>query len=116
MDMQGLIEEEKLDSFNLPQYTPSPMEVKSVVQKEGSFGVDGIEISKVNWDYDDRVYDCGYKVAKYMRAVAEALLLTQFGEGIMEELFKRYAEILADRMSKEKTEFVNLVVCMTRKG
>ena len=68
--MQGTIQEEKFDSFNIPQYTPSPFEVESQVKKEA----------------------------------------------IIDEVFSRYGEIVASRMSKEKTEFVNVTVSVTRKG
>ncbi|KAF2302335.1 hypothetical protein GH714_034133 [Hevea brasiliensis] len=36
MVLEGIIEEEKFDSFNIPQYTPSPFEVQSEIEKEGS--------------------------------------------------------------------------------
>jgi len=121
--MQGIIEEEKFDSFNIPQYTPSPFEVESQVKKEGSFTIDRLEVSQVNWNaYDNEVYqsaafeDGGYNVAKCMRAVAEPLLVSHFGEAIIDEVFSRYGEIVASRMSKEKTEFVNVTVSVTRKG
>ncbi|KAK6258294.1 SAM dependent carboxyl methyltransferase - like 8 [Theobroma cacao] len=112
--MQGLIEEEKLNSFNIPQYTPSPAEVKSEVLKEGSFMIDRLEVTEVNWnayqnefDLSDAFKDGGYNVAKCMRAVAEPLLASHFGEAIIDEVFRRYRDIVANRMSKEKTEFVN---------
>ncbi|GLT80048.1 hypothetical protein SLA2020_515110 [Shorea laevis] len=122
MVSEGLIEEEKLDSFNIPQYTPSPVEVKNEVMKEGSFAVDRLEVSEVNWNaYSngelnqmDAFKDGGYNVAKCMRAVAEPLLVTHFGDAIIDEVFERYREIVADRMSKEKTEFVNVVVSLQK--
>ena len=48
--MQGLIDEEKMDSFNIPQYAPSPTEVKCEVEKEGSFTINRLEVSEVNWN------------------------------------------------------------------
>lgn len=60
--------------------------------------------------------DGGYNVAKSMRAVAEPLLVSHFGDGIIEEVFCRYKKIVADRMSREKTEFVNVTVSMTKRG
>ena len=121
--MQGIIEEEKFDSFNIPQYTPSPFEVETQVKKEGSFTIDRLEVSQVNWNaYDNEVHqsaafeDGGYNVARCMRAVAEPLLASHFGEAIIDEVFSRYGEIVASRMSKEKTEFVNVTVSVTRKG
>jgi jasmonate O-methyltransferase len=50
-----------------------------------------------------------------MRAVAEPLLASHFGEAIIEEVFARYLNILVDRMSKEKTKFINVSISMTKK-
>jgi hypothetical protein len=118
---QGLIEEGKMDSFNIPQYTPSPSEVKSEVVKEGSFSIDRLEVSEVNWNAYDRGFsspnafrDSGYNVAQCMRAVAEPLLVSHFGDAIIEEVFRRYKEILSDRLAKEKTRFVNVTVSMAK--
>ncbi|XP_054808242.1 S-adenosyl-L-methionine:benzoic acid/salicylic acid carboxyl methyltransferase 3-like [Prosopis cineraria] len=125
----GMLKEEEVDSFNIPQYTPSPSEVEQEIQKEGSFSINRMEVSVVNWNaYDDWnavdsefsesevVNDGGYNVTKCMRAVAEPLLISHFGEGIIEEVFKRYQEILTDRMSKEKIEFINVTFSMTRRA
>ncbi|KAK7360052.1 hypothetical protein VNO77_02024 [Canavalia gladiata] len=129
MVQQGIIEEEKLDSFNIPQYTPSTSEVKREVFKEGSFAINRAEVSEVNWNaLDDwNALDCeserselfggdGYNVAQCMRAVAEPLLVSHFGEAIIEDVFNRYQQILADRMSKEKTKFINVTVLLIRKA
>jgi hypothetical protein len=111
-----------MDSFNIPQYTPSPSEVKSEVVKEGSFSIDHLEVSEVNWNaYDsgfnssDAFSDGGYNVAKCMRAVAEPLLSSHFGDAIIEEVFRRYKEILSDRLSKEKTRFINVTVSLIKR-
>ncbi|CAK9179799.1 SAMT [Ilex paraguariensis] len=123
MVLEGLIEEKKLDSFNIPQYTPSPAEIKSEVEIEGSFGIDRLEVSKVHWNAYDNEFcpsnafkDGGYNVAQCMRAVAEPLLISHFGVAIIDEVFSRYRKILADKMSKERTEFINVTVAMTKKG
>ncbi|KAA8547398.1 hypothetical protein F0562_003738 [Nyssa sinensis] len=120
MVSEGIIEEEEMDSFNIPQYTPSPAEVKFEVQKEGSFGIDCLEVSEVNWNAYDGDFcgsdDGGYKVARCMRSVAEPLLVSHFGEAIIDDVFHRYREIVADRMSKERTEFINVTVSLTKQG
>jgi len=41
--MQGVIDEEKLDMFNMPCYFPTVEEVKQLVEAEGSFTVDKLE-------------------------------------------------------------------------
>ena len=122
-----MIEEEKMNSFNIPQYTPSPFEIKSQVLEEGSFAVDWLEVTQVNWDaYSsnnglngaDRLInkDGGYNVARCMRAVAEPLLVSHFGEAIIDEVFDRYREVIADRICREKTEFVNVTVSLKKIG
>ncbi|KAK3005169.1 LOW QUALITY PROTEIN: hypothetical protein RJ639_015640 [Escallonia herrerae] len=123
MVSEGFIEEEKLNSFNIPKYTPCPAELKTEVEKEGSFAIGILEVSEVNWNANDdklcpsdELKDGGYNVAKCMRAVAEPILASHFGKTIMDEVFRRYREIIADRMSKERTEFINVTVSMTRKG
>ncbi|GLU19855.1 hypothetical protein SLE2022_360790 [Rubroshorea leprosula] len=122
MVSEGLIEGEKLDSFNIPQYTPSPAEVESEVVKEGTFAIDQLEVTGVNWNacssgefsQSDAFKDGGYNVAKFMRAVAEPLLASHFGEAIIDEVFERYREIVADRISKEWTEFVNVTISLKK--
>ncbi|CAJ2646455.1 unnamed protein product [Trifolium pratense] len=129
MVLEGIIMEEQMDTFNIPQYTPSPSEVRLEVLREGSFTIDCLEVTTVHWNaYDDfndvdfesddlskPFIDGAYNVTNCMRAVAEPLLVSHFGEAIIEEVFGRYLEILVDRMSKEQTEFINVSISMTKK-
>ncbi|KAK7859831.1 salicylate carboxymethyltransferase [Quercus suber] len=101
MVSEGLIGEDKMDSFNIPQYTSSPSEVKS-------------EVSAVKWnDYDSEFNpsivfsDDGYNVANCMRTVAEPLLV-----------FRRYKKIkiIDDHISKEKTQFINVTISTKKSG
>ncbi|BAT75452.1 hypothetical protein LR48_Vigan01g183100 [Vigna angularis] len=129
MCVQGIIKEEELDSLNIPQYTPSPSEVKLEVLKEGSFVINRVEVCQVNWnpleDWNALEFECerseslrdsGYNLAQCMRSVAEPILVSHFGEHIIEEVFSRFQKILTDRMSKCKTEFSNITILMTRKA
>ncbi|KGN48856.1 hypothetical protein Csa_003407 [Cucumis sativus] len=118
MVSEGIIEEEKLESFNIPKYMPSPTEMRIEIEKEGSFVVNRIQVSKMDWnivykDNGNKDDNGGYNVAKYMRAVAEPILISHFGEAIIDELFIRYGQIIVDRMAKEKLEFVNLTISLT---
>ncbi|CAI9117867.1 OLC1v1019354C1 [Oldenlandia corymbosa var. corymbosa] len=123
MVSEGIIKEEKLDSFNIPQYPPSPTEVRFLVEFQGSFKIDHLEASEIHWNAyeddflnNDEFKDGAYNVARCMRAVAEPMLVSHFGEEIIEEVFSRYKEILSNRMSKEeKTHFINVTVSMTKK-
>ncbi|KAI7739401.1 hypothetical protein M8C21_010744, partial [Ambrosia artemisiifolia] len=123
MVVEGFIQEEKMDSFNIPQYTPSHKEVRNVVNKEGSFVIDCVEVTEVNWDactnQDPNLSEediQGVNIGNCMRAVAEPLLLSHFGESIMEEVFARYAYLIKNRMSNKDNKLVNVTVSMTRKG
>jgi len=48
--VQGIIKKGQLDGFNVPQYNPSPSEVKLEVLKEGSFAINRLEVFEVNWN------------------------------------------------------------------
>ncbi|KAK9989469.1 hypothetical protein SO802_029708 [Lithocarpus litseifolius] len=123
MVSEGLIDEDKMNSFNIPQYTPSPSEVKTEVSKQGYFSIDHLEVSAIKWnDFDNEFNasnafsDDGYKVAKYMRAVADSMLVSHFGDGIIDEVFLRYGKIIADRISKENCQFINVTISITKIG
>ncbi|XP_010255185.1 PREDICTED: salicylate carboxymethyltransferase-like [Nelumbo nucifera] len=130
MVLEGLIEEAKLDSFNLPYYTPSTHEIKDLIQMEGSFKLDRMEIFKLSWDptltEDDGinknkdqllVYDkfkSAQNVTKMIRAVAEPMILNHFGEEMLDDLFQRYMEKVAEYLGREESKYVNLVVSMIK--
>ena len=44
-----MIEEEKLDSFNIPVYEPTVEEIRHVIEEEGSFFVQRFEILTLPW-------------------------------------------------------------------
>ncbi|CAI0376969.1 unnamed protein product [Linum tenue] len=117
-------DQEKLDSFNIPQYMPSPTEVEAEVKRQGSFAIDRLEVSDVSWAVCSGTDECnmengaGYNVANCIRAVAEPLLVSHFGAGgeeVIDEVFRRYAAIVSERMANEKTEFVNVIASLTKK-
>ncbi|CAI9108649.1 OLC1v1008307C1 [Oldenlandia corymbosa var. corymbosa] len=122
MVSEGLVEEEKLDSFNIPDYKPSPGQVRSLVELEGSFKIDRLETSEIHWNAyegeileDGKFRDGGNNLAKCVRAIAEPLLVRHFGEEIIEEVFSRYKGILNDYMSKEQSPlFVNVTASLIK--
>ncbi|KAM3356880.1 S-adenosyl-L-methionine:benzoic acid/salicylic acid carboxyl methyltransferase 3 [Capsicum galapagoense] len=113
--VEGLIEEEKLDAFNIPQYTPSPAEVKYIVEKENSFTINRLEATRIHWNASNDHINGGYNVSRCMRAVAEPLLVSQFGPKLMDLVFQKYEEIVSYCMAKEKPEFINVTVSLTKK-
>ncbi|XP_068661868.1 probable jasmonic acid carboxyl methyltransferase 2 [Aristolochia californica] len=60
--------------------------------------------------------ESGLNTAKIMRAVAEPILVSHFEAELMDEVFRRYGEIVAEHLSSERTKHVNLLVTLTRRG
>nr|UMB49579.1 salicylic acid methyltransferase [Beta vulgaris] len=123
MVLEGYIDEEKLNTFNIPQYTPSAEEIGFIVEKEGSFTLNEADISEVSWESKEHEY-CKinsykafdpYDFVKCMRSVAEPLLISHFSEAIIEELFKRYREIVQASMANDTNVFINVTVSLTRR-
>ncbi|XP_028784299.1 salicylate carboxymethyltransferase-like [Neltuma alba] len=120
MVLEGIIKEDQIDSFNIPMYHPSPSELELEIEKEGSFTLNHLEVFEVSLkaacgeDKLDINNSDGYKVAQLVRAVAEPLLVSHFGEAIIDEVFHRYQHVLADRMSKEKPILLNFAISLTK--
>ncbi|KAL5831809.1 hypothetical protein ACOSQ4_017163 [Xanthoceras sorbifolium] len=121
---EGLVEAAKVDSFDVPCYYPCKEEVRDIVEKEGSFNLNKLEIFAVNWDPSDDpnnkefVFNknrSGKNVANCARAGTEPMLLPcHFGKSIIDTLFNRYANHVAQHLAVEKTKFINIVVSMTK--
>ncbi|XP_010533439.1 PREDICTED: jasmonate O-methyltransferase-like [Tarenaya hassleriana] len=129
MDMakEGIIEEEKIDTFNAPYYAPCSGEVTVAIEAEGSFGVDRLETVEIDWEgcLGEKSYDVkskseaisrGLRVANTIRAVVESMLESHFGENVMDELFRRYGEIVGDYFYERRPRYGNIIVSLVRKG
>ncbi|KAI3880709.1 hypothetical protein MKX03_008120 [Papaver bracteatum] len=124
MVLQGAIEKEKFDIFNIPNYFPSSEEVKSIILCEGSFTINQLETFHVNWDGTDpkgnansvtgNKLESSHYAANILRAVSEPLLANHFGEEVMDKVYGRFRERIAEYATNGKTEFTNLVISMTK--
>ncbi|KAL9240155.1 hypothetical protein vseg_014405 [Gypsophila vaccaria] len=117
MATQGLIEPEKLDSFERPFYPPTEQEVKGVVESEGSFIVHQITNFTVDWDVPtkDDERSKGYKdiddvyvrakfVAGPIRSASQCTISSHFGDHVIEDLYSRVISLIAERLSFGKLE------------
>ncbi|KAJ4715455.1 Methyltransferase-like protein [Melia azedarach] len=102
---EGLIEESKLESFNVPFYGPSAEEISRLVEQEGTFSIHKLETHYQNWyvGFDNNGNKLDYcETAKQMatrfRAIAESLVASHFGNDIVDEIYKRF--------------FVKLIECL----
>ncbi|KAL6345363.1 hypothetical protein AAG906_015846 [Vitis piasezkii] len=116
---EGLIAEEKLDSYNAPYYQPYTEDLETEIENDGSFSINGLEIMVLPWDSASggQNYDrptTAQKIAKSMKAVQEPMLASHFGAEIMDPLFKRLMEIIA--ADTREVEHVSVLVSMTRKA
>jgi len=57
----------------------------------------------------------GEFIAKYHRACFESLLIGEFGENIMDELFSRFAKLIAQFIEIKSPDFFNIVLFMTKR-
>uniref|UniRef100_A0ACD5WNC9 Uncharacterized protein n=1 Tax=Avena sativa TaxID=4498 RepID=A0ACD5WNC9_AVESA len=118
---QGLVEKEKLDSFNLPFYMPSVNEVNAVVVQSTLFNISHVKLFESNWDpYNDSEGDevqnsiqSGVNSAKCLRAAFSPILASHFGESLMDELFVKCAYLAAQHLEKEKSKY--LLICVSLK-
>ncbi|KAE9600107.1 hypothetical protein Lal_00045648 [Lupinus albus] len=122
MVSEGLVEEEIVDSFNAPYYAPCMEEMKLEIEKEGSFMVDYHEPYEIDWDGGTKSWSgslgmlsSGERVARTIRAVVEPLFESHFGSHIMDELFRRYGELVEDHLSKNRTKYINLVITLVKR-
>jgi len=113
LNVQGLVEEEKVDSYNVPFYAPSLKEIEDVVGKAGSFAIDHIQVYELNTNTGNTEEDAS-NTSMATRAIQESMIAHHFGEGIIETLFKYYRELLSEAMAKDEINGAHLVVVLRK--
>uniref|UniRef100_A0A2P2IKR8 Putative S-adenosylmethionine-dependent methyltransferase At5g37990 n=1 Tax=Rhizophora mucronata TaxID=61149 RepID=A0A2P2IKR8_RHIMU len=84
MANEGIISNDKVDSFNLPLYCPSIDELTTLIQNNGCFSVLRMEM------LPNRSNDLSLLSTEMCRAAFENLIRGHFGGEIIEQLFQRY--------------------------
>ncbi|CAI9754071.1 unnamed protein product [Fraxinus pennsylvanica] len=112
--VQGLIDEEKVDSFNIPAYCTRPQELEAVIQKNGCFTIESIESlpSVIAPDTHHRPRDASFSI----RAITQELIREHFGAEIVDELFDLFTNKVAEahQVIASGTS-LNLLVLLKRK-
>ncbi|KAD3069251.1 hypothetical protein E3N88_37131 [Mikania micrantha] len=126
MVKEGHVRESDINSFNIPIYYPCEDEVRNVIQSEGLFSLESLNTFQVNWDpedidytnlkdYDEPSQIHGENTAKMVRAFVEPLLISHFGEYVIDGVFNKYKKHVAQHLANKKTRFFNLVISLAKK-
>lgn len=123
MVLEGVVEESKLDTFNMPMYAPSLEEVRNVIQREGSYNINLLETFQLSWDAGssngenslEGKYARGKQVAMKLRPVVESILVSHFGNAILDDLFQRFSIRVADCIEKGLGVHTNVIISLTKK-
>ena len=112
-----MIDEEKLDSFNMPFYGPSAEELQSIVQTEKSFEIESVRVLsgfslhpllevKVG---EEETF--GRIVAKHYRALFQNLVSAHLGwdEYLIDEFFSRIANRAAGKYGEYLPNTLDMV-------
>ncbi|KAL6284078.1 hypothetical protein ACE6H2_015007 [Prunus campanulata] len=109
---EGLITSEKRDSFNYPVYVSSIQDFKEVVEADGSFTINKLEIfnggSPIIVNQPDDAAEVGRTLAKSDRSVGGVLVDAHIGEHLGNEFFSR-VEQRGSRNAKEILEQIQFV-------
>ncbi|KAM0024751.1 putative 7-methylxanthosine synthase [Helianthus debilis subsp. tardiflorus] len=114
--MKGLVQGSDINSFNLPVYFPHGDELKRIIEEDGSFSLDDMDIFEVDWDqHDIECNNRGKKTTKSKRAITEPLFTSHFGNSITDMLFKKFEKKLAEHLATKKTKHLCVVISLKKK-
>ncbi|KAI3854913.1 hypothetical protein MKX03_009071 [Papaver bracteatum] len=87
MAKEGIVEEAKVDSFNLPVYSTTPKELKKLVRRNGYFNIERIAdiLPQAN-----QMRPPAQILSEHVRAATEGVIISHFGfnEHIIDHLFQ----------------------------
>ncbi|XP_049415037.1 loganic acid O-methyltransferase-like [Solanum stenotomum] len=89
MDMvnEGKLDESLVDSFNLPLYFPSPQDMTKVVEKNGLFSIERMELINIKSKLVDEAD--AKTIMMSIRSSLEGVIINHFGSKIAEEACER---------------------------
>lgn len=117
--MQGFISREKRDSFNIPVYASSLQDFRQVIEAEGSFGINKLELFKggspLVVNQPDDAAEVGRALANSCRSVAGVLVDAHIGDQLSEELFLRVERRAANHAKEtlEQLQFFHIVASLS---
>lgn len=107
---QGMISEEKVDSFNLPLYFGTFQQVEAIVDENGCFSIEIME-SLTHEKPSSRLF------SSVLRAAFEGMIKQHFGDEIdLDKLFDLYCKKFEEMFSTNEPEESVLFVLLKRKA
>ncbi|KAK4359415.1 hypothetical protein RND71_021644 [Anisodus tanguticus] len=91
---KGDIDEDEVDSFNIPVYITSPSEVEEAIRRNGSFSIEKLEILRKETSPTNGL--TAKDASLHIRAITEGLTEEKFGPKILDKLFQLYTPKLED--------------------
>ncbi|GLT72847.1 hypothetical protein SLA2020_447460 [Shorea laevis] len=116
---EGLINGEKRDNFNIPVYAPSLQDFKEVVEADGSFFINKLEVFKggspLVVNQPDDAVEVGRALANSCRSVSGVLVDAHIGDQLSEELFLRVERRATSHAKEllEQLQFFHIVASLS---
>uniref|UniRef100_A0A2N9GL19 S-adenosylmethionine-dependent methyltransferase n=1 Tax=Fagus sylvatica TaxID=28930 RepID=A0A2N9GL19_FAGSY len=116
MDMarKGIINEEKVDSFNLPTYHMSPQELEAAVDRNGYFSIERMEDLPLSTEVG--TLPRSQLLTSHVRAALDGMIKAHFGDVILDELFDLFRKKIEEEMPMiESGRTINFFALLRRK-
>ncbi|KAL8033489.1 hypothetical protein ABFX02_13G162300 [Erythranthe guttata] len=116
---EGLISSEKRDNFNIPVYAPSLEDFKEVVEADGSFAINKLEVFKggspLVVNHPEDAAEIGRALANSCRSVSGVLVDAHIGEDLSDELFSRVASRATSQAKEllDQLQFFHIVASLS---
>ncbi|KAF9598984.1 hypothetical protein IFM89_033329 [Coptis chinensis] len=94
MSKKGIVSEAKVDSFNVPVYSPSSKELEEVIKNTGYFSIERLELLSISKKY--KAGPDAKTFSMHIRAGLEGIIDEHFGREIIDELFVLFARKVAE--------------------
>ncbi|QCD98813.1 jasmonate O-methyltransferase [Vigna unguiculata] len=104
LSKEGLFDESEVDSFNFPYYAPSPEEMRKVIEKNGRFSIERMELT----DPAPWLKSMEQVIPEWIlhvRAAMEPIFITQFGNQATHQMFQRLTKQLLDKRHLLQTKY-----------
>ena len=114
--LQGLISEAQVDSFNLPVYASSVKEMTELVERNGCFSIERMEITTLRQSSIDGPAS-RQACTMHLRAGMEGIITKHFGAEIIDQLFHRFhkkIEEFSDMMESSSKEGTQIFIVLKR--